>query len=333
MPDFSRLSHTRIRPIKGKDLQAFAAFAEMAGEGMTTIPRDETALIAKIERSERSFSGQARGKDAEYFMVMEDRSDDRLIGCAAVYPEIGMEFGFYSFRRLREHRRSKEFDIVAESDTLHLTNEFTGCTEVGSLILHPDWRGTGAGRMLAQSRYLLMAQFPDLFADTVIAEMRGSQGPEGGSPFWDAVGRRFFGLNFAEADRISAVHGNEFIADLMPRYPIYLPLLGQEIVDLVGVPHADSAPAMRMLLREGFVFDGFIDVFDAGPQVIARRANIATVRASRLLTHAQRDKPRERAGAWLFATTCLSDFEVHFRADVADDALWNEDQPLRAVPF
>ncbi|MGB6229421.1 MAG: arginine N-succinyltransferase [Litorimonas sp.] len=331
MNDQRALTFTRVRPIAETDLDAFASFADMAGDGMTTIPRDRAALAQKIDRSVQSFAGKARGEDAEYFMVMEDSQVGGLIGCAAVYPKIGMEFGFYSFRRLREHRRSKEFDIVAESDTLHLTNEFTGCTEVGSLILHPDWRGTGAGRMLARSRYLLMAQFPELFSDTVIAEMRGSQGGEGGSPFWDAVGRRFFGLEFAEADRISAVHGNEFIADLMPRYPIYLPLLGESVMDIVGRPHQESAPAMRMLLKEGFVYDGFIDVFDAGPQVVARIENILTVRESELMDPSDRSQSREAAGSWLHATTDLGAFEVRYRNEQTEDAIWSSDRHLRVV--
>ncbi|MEM7727970.1 MAG: arginine N-succinyltransferase, partial [Pseudomonadota bacterium] len=254
--------------------------------------------------------------------------------CAAVYPCIGSEFGFYSFRRLREHRRSKEFDRVAQSETLHLTNEFTNCTEVGSLIVHPDWRGTGAGKALARSRYLLMAQFPHLFSHTVIAEMRGSQSQDGGSPFWDAVGRRFFDMDFVEADRISAVHGNEFIADLMPRYPIYVDLLPQDAQEVIGVPFADSAPAMRMLLREGFTYEGFIDVFDAGPQVVAKQTGIATIRDARPLTPAQRLQAREMAGGWMFATTMLEKFEVGFRLPDRPARLWEDDsETLLCVPL
>ncbi|MEM7728417.1 MAG: arginine N-succinyltransferase, partial [Pseudomonadota bacterium] len=113
------LTDTRIRPIRQSDSRAFSGFAAMAGHGMTTLPHDADALDRKIERSEASFAGRAQGAEAEYFMVMEEIGSGRLVGCAAVYPCIGSEFGFYSFRRLREHRRSKEFDRVAQSETLH----------------------------------------------------------------------------------------------------------------------------------------------------------------------------------------------------------------------
>ena len=301
-----RLETCLIRPIAASDTDSFVSFADLAGDGMTTMPRDKAALIAKMNRSVKSFTGELKGADAEYFMVMEDITTSDIVGCTAVYPSIGQEFGFFSYRKMKQVQYSKELDIRAEVPVLHLTNEFTGYSEVGSLILHPDWRGTGGGKFLARARYLLIAEFPDLFSDYVLAEMRGYQDIDGNSPFWQSVGAKFFNMGFAEADHISAVQGNEFIADLMPAHPLYLDLLPEGVADIIGKPFTDSAPAMAMLLKEGFEYKGCVDVFDAGPQVTAKVGNIQTIRASTVGQLA--DLPSQ--GRFMCCTRNLNTFEV-----------------------
>lgn len=309
MSEANTLNTCTVRPIRESDMEDFLAFAELAGVGMTSMPHDRRTLENKITRSVRSFEGAVRGADAEYFMVMEDSRSRSLVGCTAVYPCVGTEHGFFSYRLLKQIRNAKEIGIRIEIPALHLTNELTGLTEVGSLILHPDWRGTGGGRLLARTRYLLIAEFPHLFADTVFAEMRGWISADGRSPFWESVGERFFGLPYAEADHLSATRGNEFIADLMPTHPIYLDMLPRETRELIGRPHRDSAPAMAMLLKEGFAYRDMVDVFDAGPQVLAQAQHIKTVRESRVGTIGDTDlfgdSPRLIA-----ATRSLDDFSA-----------------------
>lgn len=335
MPSLA-LETTRIRPIAESDGNNFISFASLVGDGMTTVPQDEKALRAKIDRSIASFGGEVCGPGAEYFMVMEDLRSGRLVGCAAVYPEVGTEFGFFSFRRLKHFRRSKELGLSIQPESLHLANEFTGKTEVGSLIVTPEWRGTGAGRALAKSRYLLIAQFPTLFADRIFAEMRGYQESDGQSVFWEAVGRRFFNMPFADADRLSAIHGNEFIADMMPDHPIYVDLLPRQAADVIGRPHPESAPALAMLTGEGFVFDGCVDVFDAGPQVSARPDQIVTVRDSRLASQDERSQPEISARSWIYCTQPLSEFEVRIHPGPLScrQTPWEESgETFRVAPF
>ena len=63
------------------------------------------------------------------------------------------------------------------------------------------------------------------FADRILAELRGVIDERGGSPFWDGVAGRFFGMSFQEADYFNAINGNQFIADLMPKHPVYIAML------------------------------------------------------------------------------------------------------------
>ena len=108
---------------------------------------------------------------------------------------------------------------------LSLTTDLEGSSEVGGLFLHPDERAGGLGMLLARSRYLFIALHRERFADRILAELRGVIDEAGDSPFWDALAGRFFGMSFPEADDFNAVHGTQFIADLMPKTPIYVAML------------------------------------------------------------------------------------------------------------
>jgi arginine N-succinyltransferase len=180
---------------------------------------------------------------------------------------------------------------------------------VGSLAVAPSQRGTGAGRLMARARYMLIASFPHLFAETVIAEMRGWQDGNSRSPFWDAIGARFFDMPFEEADRLSAVEGVGFIAELMPKHPIYTALLPDTARAAIGKPHRESAKAMAMLLAEDFRYDGHVDVFDGGPQISIARDKIRTVMDSRP-ARVGRCGPERPAVPLLLSNTMLEHFRV-----------------------
>lgn len=277
----SSLEDFLVRPIARSDLDLLLELASSLGPGMTTLPADRQFLDAKIDRSIGSFIGKSALADSEYVLVLEDLPSGRVVGTAGVYPRIGAQHGFFSYKRIRLLHRSSEIDVTANVELLAVANDYTDATEVGGLAIHPGLKGTGAGRMLARSRYLLIATDQDRFSPTVMAEMRGWQDRDGRSPFWEAVGGRFFNMDFASADRLSAVAGAKFIADLLPKHPVYVSLLPEDARQAIGRPHPDSAPAMAMLGQEGFRYDGYVDVFDAGPQVHVERDGIATLRNSR----------------------------------------------------
>jgi arginine N-succinyltransferase len=152
---------------------------------------------------------------------------------------------------------------------------------VGSLFVRPEHRGPGVGRALAQCRYMLMAIAPQRFNEKVVSELRGVVSPEGVSPFWEADGRHFFRMDFAEADKLSAITDNQFILDLTPTHPIYVDLLPQSARDVIGKCHVDGEGARRLLEWEGFSFASVVDIFDGGPLVSAPRDHIRTLRESK----------------------------------------------------
>ncbi|MDB5707336.1 MAG: astA [Sphingomonas bacterium] len=269
-----------VRPVETRDLDGVVALAESLGPGMTTLPADRTSLGEKIERSVASFAGRADRADAQYLLVLEDENG-AVLGTSALYAQVGAPYGFFSYKRLRLVQRSQAVDVSCNVEMLAVANDYTGTTEVGTLAIHPALKGTGAGRLLARARYMLVAIRPDLFAPLLIGEMRGWQDEAGENPFWNAVGARFFSMDFATADRLSATRGADFIADLLPKHPIYIELLPEAARDVIGKPHRNSLPAMMLLKSEGFRYEGYVDVFDVGPQMHCDRDHIATVARSR----------------------------------------------------
>jgi arginine N-succinyltransferase len=298
-----------VRPVTLHDVDALHDLALALGPGMTTFPADHDTLAAKAQAAVDSFAGAATRQDAQFLMALEDMATGTLLGVSAVYPHIGHPFGFFSYHVDRLVNHSPRIEVALDCTVLNLSNAYSGLTEIGTLAVRPDLRKGGAGRLLARARYMLMACFPHLFADRVIAEMRGWQDGHGNSPFWSAVGEKFFRMDFARADGVSATKGAEFIANLMPKFPIYLDLLPAQARACIGRPHDTSAIAMAMLIEEGFRFENYIDVFDAGPQVIAPLERIRTVAQSRM-ARAAIARPGDTASEMLVATTDLARFRL-----------------------
>jgi len=268
-----------IRPARKDDLDSLLAISDATGSGMSSMPSDASSWMSKLAKSEESFAKHAQKPEGEiYFMVMEDSDTDAVVGTTAIYAGVGLDQPFFSYKVSTLVSFSKELNKKNQMDVLHLVNDFTGATEIGSLFLDKDYRKDGNGRFLSRGRFLMLTDFPEKFGEPIIAEMRGQQDEEGHSPFWEHLGRKFFGLGFENADFMSAVKGNQFIADLMPRHPIYADLLPAAARNVIGKPHAASAPALRLLEKEGFRNSGYVDIFDGGPTVQCQSQNIKTVR-------------------------------------------------------
>jgi len=271
-----------IRPAREDDLQALYEMAKLTGGGFTNLPPEKPALRAKLERSALAFARTDDAlKDELFVLVLENVETREVRGTCQIFTQVGQRWPFYSYRLGIETKHSEALARTFRAEILSLTNDLEGCSEVGGLFLHPGERAGGLGMLLARSRYLFIAMHRARFADRVLAELRGVIDEAGGSPFWDGVAGRFFGMNFQQADEFNAIHGNQFIADLMPKHPIYTAMLTEGARSVIGLPHPSGRAAMRMLEHEGFAFENYIDIFDGGPTMTARTDQVATVRDSR----------------------------------------------------
>ena len=273
-----------VRPAAPADLDYLLELAILSGPGFTSLPEDPDQLAERLDLSRDSFSGAIAPQERWYTLMLEESETGDVDGIGSVKAAVGLKRPFFSFRVVNNAQSSPSLGIKLEQKTLVLVNECTGWTEVGSLFLKADRRKGGAGRLLSQSRYMLIGAQPDLFADNVLAELRGVFTPDGYCPFWDHVAHKFFPMDFDDADRMSGSTDKQFILDLAPRHPIYIDLLPEPARAVIGKVHPQGVPAMALLESEGFRPNGLVDIFDAGPTVACDRDNIRTVRDARVLT-------------------------------------------------
>ena len=275
----------RVRPASNEDFQAIYEMAKLTGGGFTNLPPDRGALVDKIIRSEKAFQIDSDEQaDDLFLMVLENMDEGTIRGTCQIFGMVGVEQPFYSYRISTLRQTSSALGKTFRAEMLSLVTDFEGSSEVGGLFLHPGERAGGLGLLLARSRYLFIKQHRKRFGSRLIAELRGVIDEAGGSPFWDAIAGRFFGMNFQEADEFNAMHGTQFIADLMPKTPIYTAMLPDSARAVMGVPHPSGRAAMKMLEREGFHYDCYIDIFDGGPTMSAKVDEVRTIRDARELT-------------------------------------------------
>jgi len=322
-----------VRPAAAGDLDGLMALAGKTGTGLTTLPRHAPTLEAKIADSIKAFSHPTGlGERLKYFLVMEDLDTGDLIGTSAVVAGIGLDKPFYCYRLLHITQASNDPVMRIDTELLQLSNDFVGNTEVATLFLDPDHRRPGLGKLLAKSRYLLIAAHLDRFADRVFAEIRGWVDEHDNSPFWEAIGRQFFGMSFTEADAINGQGNSQFIADLMPKFPIYTVLLPETARAVIGKPHDGARPALKLLEQEGFHFSGAVDIFDAGPEVEVHKRGIWTVRSSETAPLSGTVEGTVGEGQYLAANPGLQNFRATLTNVVdTDGGLWMPDCAAKAL--
>ena len=295
-----------IRPIQAQDWDALWALAHKTGPGFTSLQPDEASVRRKLDWALASFDADEPLDEALYLFVLEDSETNNIVGLCGIESAVGLSEPWYNYRVGTLVHASRELGVHNPIKTLTLSNDHTGCSEICTLFLDPDYRHSKNGSLLSKSRFLFMAEFAQRFTDSVIAEMRGFSNGDGESPFWEGLGRHFFSIDFTRADQLSG-QNKVFIAELMPRHPIYTNLLPEAARDVIGLTHDNTTPARRLLENEGFRYTGYIDIFDGGPLLEARVQDIRVVRDSRYckVNTCQREAGGE---PFLLANTALQEF-------------------------
>ena len=271
-----------IRAATPEDLQPIYEMAKLTGGGFTNLPADRKSLESKIVRSTEAFARKADTIDDELFVLVLENTETREIrGTCQLLTRVGQKWPFYSYRLSTLSQHSAELAQTFRAEILSLVTDLEGSCEVGGLFLHPGERAGGLGLLLARSRYLFIAMHRARFTDRILAELRGVIDEAGDSPFWDSIAGRFFGMSFDEADTFNALHGNQFIADLMPKHPVYVAMLSDAARHVLGRPNVSGRAAMRMLENEGFAYENYVDIFDGGPTMTARTDQVHSIRNSR----------------------------------------------------
>ncbi len=269
-----------IRPVTYSDLDSLIKLADTAGTGLTTLPKEASLLEKKIARSHRSFSGTCSEDEEELFLfAMENSMTPDIVGICGIIASVGVEAPFFSMNIAKEYKASEKLGVSRELSTVTPKITRNGPAEICSLFLLHGYRKKNLGRLLSLSRFLFIAAFPERFKEYLIAEMRGFVDNQGHPPFWEHVGKHFYGMDFQTADLLTS-EDKSFIAELMPSSPLYIECLPQEARDAIGKPHPNTIAALKLLEHEGFHWNHEVDIFDAGPQIAAQKKDIRIIKES-----------------------------------------------------
>jgi len=239
-----------------------------------------------LELSHKSFTGQIKDpKKRQYVFVLVDLKKSKIIGTSMIFGQLGRRDAPYIYLDVvDEERYSQTLDKHFKHTTLNIGYSYNGPTEIGGLVLHPDYRRVPErlGTFLSYVRFLYIKMHRDLFRDEVLAELLPPLEKDGTSHLWNALGHHFIDLTYAEADLLSRKN-KEFIRGLFPEGTIYASLLPKQAQDVIGKVGAQTRGVEKLLRRIGFRYAERVDPFDGGPHFTAQTDEIKLVVDTRRL--------------------------------------------------
>lgn len=266
----------------GEDFDALVHLGEIADPRVYTLPRAPSEIRRTIERSMESASRRVDLPGDEHYLMVLEREGAGLCGVAAIRAAAGSQGTFFSFRNDVIHHASRDLKISNNVHVLSLSSDLTGHSQLLSFYVDTTKATRSDALLLSRSRLALAATDRQRFSTHFFASIAGWCDEGFSSPFWDALGRKFFDMDFLEAERrVSGARNRTLIVELMPHYPVYVPLLPPSARAAIGQAHESAANAYEILTAEGFEAETYVDIFDGGPILEAHASELRTLNASR----------------------------------------------------
>lgn len=268
-----------IRPAGLDDLPHLIRFSKVRTSGITSLPQNEGLLEKNLRLSEQSFRSEGNALEPAYYLFCLQYGK-KVIGVSGIKTAVGLEEPFFVYQLTSQMQKCSYLQLEYELEILNFQCIKNLPTEVGSLFLEKAYRKRHFGRLLSYCRFLFIVNFPNRFSNLLLAQLRGVNVNQR-SPFWDAVGNKFFGISFQEAELLRSDHPDA-IAEIFPRSPIYPTMLPQKAQEVIRTAHKNTIPARMLLEKEGFQISPYLDIFDAGPHMYAARDSIHSAQYSKL---------------------------------------------------
>ncbi|QJE00308.1 arginine N-succinyltransferase [Massilia forsythiae] len=306
-----------VRPVEPADIGPLESLLAASTPGVHTLPRTREKIAALVERSVASFAAHVDIPSEEtYLFVLEEAAGGELAGTAAIHASAGSNGTYFAFRNDVIQQVSRDLNISHSVHALTLCSELTAYSQLSGFSIR---RRAGAGleaALLSRARLLYAVLAPHRFGDRFFVPLAGVTDEEGQSPFWDALGRKFFKMDFLDAERtIGGARNRTLIVELMPHYPVYVPLLPGPAQAAMGQIHPNGQLAFDLLTAEGFEADEYIDIFDGGPILQAHRNGLRSFTGSMVRRVAAQDQPACTPEALVHYAVAAG--ERNFRAVVA----------------
>jgi arginine N-succinyltransferase len=340
------MSRHEIRGAVRSDEDALLALAQHLNT--VNLPNDRGHIERLLEQSEKSFRGELPERRRKYVFLLCDRATGEALGTSTIVAQLGRRDAPYIYLDvIDEEKYSSALDRHFNHTVLRIGFSYDGPTELGGLVVAPSHRHEPErlGLSISYVRFLYIATHRALFKNELLAELLPPLGEDGTSHLWEALGRRFTGMSYAEADLLSS-ENKSFVRDLFPSGNVYASLLSPEAQSVIGKVGAQTRGVEKMLRRVGFRYARRIDPFDGGPHFVAgadevtaiRETTRATVKAGAPASGGGRalvgrdlgEPPYFRA---LVVPTLMSDETAEVSADVCEALAVNDGDPVFVLPL
>jgi arginine N-succinyltransferase len=303
-----------VRPVQLADIAALESLAAITSAGVHTLPRTRDKIGESVERSIASFAAHVDIPSEEsYQFVLEQQATGEVLGTAAIFASAGSNGTYFAFRNDVIQQVSRDLNISHSVHALTLCSELTAYSQLSGFRVQQRVMGTAEAALLSRARLLFAVLAPQRFGDRFFVPLAGVTDGAGKSPFWDALGRKFFKMDFLEAERIiGGARNRTLIVELMPHYPVYVPLLPGDAQAALGQIHPAGELAFNLLTDEGFEADDYIDIFDGGPILQAHKHALRSFTGSvmRRVGAAGNTRASEGQATYAVATGSEHDFRA-----------------------
>ncbi|MDF3835059.1 arginine N-succinyltransferase [Cupriavidus basilensis] len=291
------------RPAVEKDASALFALAQRATPHVHTLPRTRERIDDAVSRCAEALARSVDMPGDERYQMVLERPDGTLAGAASISATAGAAGAYFSYRNDVIHHVSRDLGISNNVHVLTLSSDLTAHSQLSGFLVDAPGEDAWAGPLLSRSRLMLAAADRRRFADEFFVCLAGQTRADHSSPFWDAIGRKFFNMDYLSAERVvqGARNGTLFV-ELMPHYPVYVSLLPDEAREVIGQLHPAATYPFDILSAEGFEAERYVDIFDGGPVLEAHASRLQTLATARTLT-AGLDAGNQPAETCLVAST------------------------------
>lgn len=285
-----------VRPVRFSDLPQIEQLAMSGGSSLTTLPNNRDHLAQLINNTQQSLlsSAQTSITGHSFHFVLEDNQSQDIIGISGIESCVGHQIPFYSYRCDEIQHFSQELQIENTVATLSLSQDHEDASRLYTFLLADKSAEHYALPLLSLARLMFIAQRRELFAQKIIVELQGVVNEDNQSPFWQALGQHFFNMDFHRANYLTGINAKGFIADLMPRHPIYTPLLAASAQQAIGCVRPDMQIVEALLKDQGFAPQGYISIFDGGPTLESQTDDIAALKQLFITQLHQADYPSDQ---------------------------------------
>lgn len=282
-----------VRPVELADVGALETLAAESMPGVHTLPRTREKIAESVERSLASFAAHVDIPSEEsYMFVLEDLASGQVVGTAAIHASAGSNGTYFAFRNDVIQQVSRDLNISHSVHALTLCSELTSYSQLSGFYLRNRESAGAEAALLSRARLLFAVLAPHRFGDRFFVPLAGVTDSGGQSPFWNALGRKFFKMDFLDAERvIGGARNRTLIVELMPHYPVYVPLLPGDAQAAMGQIHPSGQLAFNLLTAEGFEADEYIDIFDGGPILQAPKGSLRSFSGSMVRRVADAEPP------------------------------------------